>query len=434
MRRGLLAYLTPVVALSIAGIAAYYSVFGLSKLFAGAAFGVIIMASALEVGKLLGASLLHTYWKKLSAWLRVYLTIAVLTLMFITSAGIYGYLSSAYETTAAHSEIVNKELAVIEMKKNRFIESKTELSNEKTQLVKSINDLRISISNPHQVQYIDRESGQLITTTSSSTRRALQKELNKAISDRDTIAIKIEAASDSISKLDIVMLNKELSNEAERELGPLKYLAKVLDMPMDTVINWFMLLIIFVFDPLAVVLIIIVNIIWKRNPEEIKKLNKIKDEEKTIPSGIKISPDENASVLNERARDKNWRENKKMQYSKIFNRIPEDIKFDDENSKSNDESDEKKEIKAATSNSSESKNDEVEEIKEIKEEEKIEPKKDEYIKKEVVIRERPINKGKRPSANKKKKSKGRPVKKKKIINTSTSLGKGLSGLDKKHNE
>ena len=81
--------------------------------------------------------------------------------MIITSAGIYGYLSSAYKTTSSKAEIMHKELAVIEMKRSRFNESREELKLEKSQLVKTVSDLRVSLSNPHQVQYIDRESGEL---------------------------------------------------------------------------------------------------------------------------------------------------------------------------------------------------------------------------------------------------------------------------------
>ena len=119
-------------------------------------------------------------------------------------------------------------------------------------LTKSISDLRIALSNPAQVQYVDKESGQLITTSSGSARRALQSELKTTITERDNINIKIEAVMDSIGKTDMALLDKEISNEAESELGPLKYLAETTGYPMNEVVNWFLLLIIFVFDPLAI--------------------------------------------------------------------------------------------------------------------------------------------------------------------------------------
>jgi hypothetical protein len=258
-------------ALSVSASAAFYSVYGLSKLFAGASLQVIIMAGSLEVAKLVTASLLYQYWKKLNLLLKTYLTLACVVLMFITSAGIYGFLSGAYQSTATQSEIVGKELAVIEMKRTRFEEKKDELKIEKIQLNTSVNDLRMSLSNPSQVQYIDRESGQLITTTSSSARRALKKELDIAVKDRDTVAIQIEAVTDSISKLDIEVLNKETNNEAERELGPLKYISELTGKPMSSVINWLLMLIIFVFDPLAISLVVAANFAFNRiRPKERK--------------------------------------------------------------------------------------------------------------------------------------------------------------------
>ena len=99
---------------------------------------------------------------------------------------------------------------------------------------------------------MDRTSGQLITTTSSSARRALEKELKNTISERDTLNVRLEAVQDSLLKLDKEILNLEISNEDQRELGPLKYLAEVTGHPMNKVVNWFLLLIIFVFDPLSI--------------------------------------------------------------------------------------------------------------------------------------------------------------------------------------
>ena len=123
-------YILPVIialsALSVSASAVFYSVYGLSKLFAGASTQVIIMAGSLEIAKLVVASLLYQYWDKINKGLRFYLTLACIVLMFITSAGIYGFLSGAYQSTATQSEIVGKELAVIEMKRTRFEEKREE--------------------------------------------------------------------------------------------------------------------------------------------------------------------------------------------------------------------------------------------------------------------------------------------------------------------
>ena len=281
-------------ALSVSASAVFYSVYGLSKLFAGASTQVIIMTGTLEVAKLVVASLLYQYWSTINKFLRIYLLGACFILMVITSGGIYGFLSAAYQETANQSQIAEKEIAVIEMKRTRFTEAREEYKNEKETTNNTIKDLRVSLSNPHQIQYIDRESGQLITTTSSSQRRALQKELSSSVDERTKINLKLEAVTDSITKLDIAVLNKESNNEAEQELGPLRYISELTGYPMNKIVNWLLLLIIFVFDPLAIALVVTANfsfnILRKKDPlEEMYEENNINPKdltfEATVPKG-----------------------------------------------------------------------------------------------------------------------------------------------------
>ena len=273
MKKRLFPIIIGLAALAVSGSAAFYSVFGLSKLFAGASTQVIIMAGSLEFAKLVVASLLYQYWDTINKWLRSYLAIACFILMIITSGGIYGFLSGAYQETATQSELLDKSLMIINQKQVRFQETKSDLTIEKSQINKSIADLRIALSNPAQIQYIDKASGTLITTSSSSARRALQNELTLATTSRDDINIKIEAVMDSINRTDMALLDKEVSNEAESELGPLKYLAETTGQPMNEVVNWFLLLIIFVFDPLAIALVVAANMAFAQikktdDPEE----------------------------------------------------------------------------------------------------------------------------------------------------------------------
>jgi hypothetical protein len=259
MKKRLFPFMIGLAALAVSGSAAFYSVFGLSKLFAGASMQVIIMAGSLEFAKLVCASLLYQYWNTINKFLRFYLSVAVFVLMVITSGGIYGFLSGAYQETATKSEFLDKSLLVLQTKQERFEENKTDLTLEKSQLNATISDLRTSLSNPAQVQYVDRESGQLITTTSSSARKALQKELESTITDRNDINLKLEAVQDSIMRLDTELLDLEIGNEEQRELGPLKYLAETTGKDMGQVVNWFLLLIIFVFDPLAIAMVVAAN-------------------------------------------------------------------------------------------------------------------------------------------------------------------------------
>ena len=238
--------------------AAYYSVFGLSSLFAGAKTEVIIMASALEFSKLIVASYLHNNWNKINTLLKTYLTMGVLILMLITSAGIYGFLTSAYQKTADQLGVLDKQTEVVELKKNRFQESLESYQLEKEQLNESISELSKGLSN-NVIQYKDKETGEIITTTSSSNRRALESQLNDSKEQRNSMSIKIEALTDSITKLDLQILDMESNNEVAAEIGPLRYLSKITGKSMDVIVNWFTLLIVFVFDPLAVAMVIAIN-------------------------------------------------------------------------------------------------------------------------------------------------------------------------------
>ena len=283
MKKRLFPLLIALSAIAVSGSAAFYSVFGLSKLFAGASTQVIIMAGSLEFAKLVVASLLYQYWDTINKFLRFYLGIACFILILITSGGIYGFLSGAYQSTATQSELLDKSLMILNQKQVRFEEQKEDLKIEKQELTKSISDLRIALSNPVQVQYVDKESGTLITTSSSSARRALQNELTLATTSRDGINIKIEAVMDSINRTDMTLLDKEISNEAESELGPLKYLAETTGKPMNEVVNWFLLLIIFVFDPLAIALVVAANMAFAQIKKNIPVVKM------SVPDGVEFN-------------------------------------------------------------------------------------------------------------------------------------------------
>ena len=250
MKNKALPYIIALSAIFVSSSAIFYSVYGLSKLFAGASKAVIIMASSLEIAKLVVASLLYVYWDEINKWLRLYLTVACVTLMLITSGGIYGFLSGAYQETAIKSELLDKHTLVLQTKQNRF---NTQLDSEKELLLYYTE----ALSNPTMIQYVDTTSGQLVTTTSSRQRRLMTSQLNEVKS-------KVNALNDSISIYDMKILNKQISNEDARELGPLKYVAKSLGVEMDKVVSYFLLLIVLVFDPLAVALVISANFAFTR--------------------------------------------------------------------------------------------------------------------------------------------------------------------------
>ena len=123
-------YVVGLSALLVAGSAAYYSVFGLSKLFSGAMFAVVVMAGSLEFAKLVSASFLYRYWNKINQILKIYMTIGVVTLVFITSAGIFGFLSNAYQGATVEFEKESTKLLYKEDRLSQLEEDKQYLKDE----------------------------------------------------------------------------------------------------------------------------------------------------------------------------------------------------------------------------------------------------------------------------------------------------------------
>jgi hypothetical protein len=150
------------------------------------------------------------------------------------------------------------------MKRDRFGEQRKEYQMEKDQVVKSISELRTALSNPNIVQYTDPKSKQVITTTSTANRKAFERQLSDAVARRDKISERIEVLSDSLATVDVKIVEIQAASTVSAELGPLKYLSGLTGQPMDRIVNWFLMLLIFVFDPLAVVLVILANFSFER--------------------------------------------------------------------------------------------------------------------------------------------------------------------------
>ena len=255
-------------AIGLSGTAAYYSVLGLSVVFVGVAVPVIIMGSFLELSKIAIATYLHDKWKETYGGLKIYMTIALVTLSIITSLGIYGLLSTGFSSNIAKLEINDKKTKNIEIKKQRFEEIKKEYQSEKTILDKDITNLRNALSSNTTTQSIDRTSGQVITRANSGNRRAFETQLKVAQQNRDIISNKIESLNDSITNLDIEILNLESQEISGNELGTIKYMSELLDWDIKKTANLFILILIFVFDPLAITLVIATNQAFKTNKKE----------------------------------------------------------------------------------------------------------------------------------------------------------------------
>jgi len=264
-------FIIALTALAVSASAAFYSVSGLSKLFAGAAFAVIIMAASLEVAKLVIASLLYQYRENLPKLLKYYLSVACLILILITSMGIYGFLSAAYQETAALAGNIDSQIALIETKRDNVREQLAIYSDEKTSINSAVSDLRSGLSN-NVIQYKDKETGQLITTTSSSTRRALEKQLDQAIERQTEINSRVDNLNQQLFDYETEIVEVTSSNNVAGELGPLKYLSGLTGKPMDKIINILLLVIIFVFDPLAIALVIAANFAFEQlRPKKVMK-------------------------------------------------------------------------------------------------------------------------------------------------------------------
>ena len=269
--------LTLIVGLAISGVAAWYSIVGLMAIFAAAKIPIAIMGAVLEVGKLLTASWLYQFWDKTNTLLKSYFTIAVVVLMFITSMGIFGFLSKAHMdqtlTVGDNSLLIERIDRKIDREKVKITDAETVVA----QLDKTVQVL---------IDYdrIRGPSGAIAVRESQNDERAsLSNIIDQAYSKIDTL---------SVEKLE---LDKE-QLELEAEVGPIKYIAAFiygdeLDKTLlERAVRWIIITIIFVFDPLAVLLIVAANMTFKEAVNKPKKvtITKAADATKKEWSEIKL--------------------------------------------------------------------------------------------------------------------------------------------------
>ena len=213
-------------ALLVAGSAAFFSVFGLSNLFAGAKLSVVVMAGSLEFGKLIAASFLYRFWDNINRLLKIYLVTGVIILVGITSAGIFGYLSNAYQGATINFEKQSTELLALEDRLDVLEEDRVFLKQELEDQVESLPE-----------NYI-------------TAKRNLREQYNPQI---QVISNDILEVKGRISDLEIELI------ETGVDVGPAIYLAKAFETDVDNVVKFFIFILIFVFDPLAVSLVLAFN-------------------------------------------------------------------------------------------------------------------------------------------------------------------------------
>lgn len=242
-------------AFSVEFCAAFFSVYGLSKLFSGAALSVIFMAGALEFAKVISSSYLYRYWKKISFIFKSYMVGAILTLMLITSIGIYGYLMNAFQNSTIDLEKINNKLIVYESTLKNLEEDKKSMKEDFDIQLKSFSDKFVGAKSKLRKDYMPR-----------------QDEINKKIFDtRDSI---------------IVLKSKMVDTGSD--VGPIIFVSRFFNIDISIVVQYLIFLFIIVFDPLAICLIISFNKVLLDNSEKDSE-NKINNIEKDLAMSEKIS-------------------------------------------------------------------------------------------------------------------------------------------------
>ena len=256
--------LTLLVALAISTVAAYYSIVGLMAIFAGAKFAIAIMGIVLEIGKLVVASWTFQNWKTSPLSLRFYFIISVIVLMFITSLGIFGFLSRAHIEQSSPTTLLEERVERVDLK----------IEQKQTQ--------------------IDRYQGRLNTLDQALQRYielgAISKGLRKiGEMDNETALLKtkiegLEGEIDSLSDEKYEFRNQ--LNLAMVEVGPIRYVASMIydevnETQLEEAVRWIIILLIFVFDPLAVMLVIAANI----------SLRDYRKERKMATKAVTVMPD-----------------------------------------------------------------------------------------------------------------------------------------------
>jgi hypothetical protein len=312
-------------ALFVAFNAAFFSVSGLSKLFAGASLSVILMASSLEAAKLITAGYLYNYWEKINKAFRIYLSIGVLILVLITSLGIYGFLTAAFQDTFNTFSVTEKQKAFLEQKEEFWQSDVTRYDEELKRISDNISTLSNAKTSSIQVRDTSVVGG-VRQTISTTELRLSQQRIAVEEENRKEVQAKREVAADSLQSIQLRILDLETDTDVSAELGPLQYLSGLLDKPMDQIINWFILIIIFVFDPLAVALVIAFNNAVKVDKGE-------KDKKKIVQKRELYGeePDEEQSdlwdnTLQDGLEDEEWDESHGL--DQVLNDMVEDIEVE----------------------------------------------------------------------------------------------------------
>ena len=240
-------------ALLIAGCAAFFSVKGIATLFSGAFLGVIIMAGSLELGKLVATTFLHRYWSKTTLLLKVYLLVAVLLLMGITSMGTYGFLSAAYQSNAAALENVTVQIDTVEQQKQT--------------ITTQVSQLQERITTLNETRKQQEKNLAAVTSNSTTKYKLVYQDAERAGKEVSDTQKKIDDLQTSLIEKDQQINTLKTSTLEVSDIGAFKFIAENLNRPINEVVKWFILAIVLVFDPLAVALVLSYNtIVFNKEP------------------------------------------------------------------------------------------------------------------------------------------------------------------------
>jgi hypothetical protein len=274
-------------AIGLAVFSGYYSVYGISKLFSGGSWSIVGMAGMLEFSKLVVITFLHDHYKTLKTAFKIYLMSSAVILMVLTSVGVYGYLTNSYQETAKEIYETQNKIALIDKKKEIFLEQKSQIDTlvkQKGQRISSYDQLRLSQENSLNNQLTQKKGTKGLQKNIQSVDNSTQT-LNKEISELNQRSIGL---SDSVAKLEQEKLVLENSTFTS-EIGPLLYLSRLTGAPMDIIVNWFILVLVSVFDPLAVSLVIAANHL--RHKELEKQIPPEDDNSPPPPKKDKVTED-----------------------------------------------------------------------------------------------------------------------------------------------
>jgi hypothetical protein len=250
--------LVGLVALLVAGCAAFFSVQGLATLYAARFIAVCIMAGSLEIGKLVAASFLHRYWKTCGWVLKTYLTIAVVVLMGITSLGIFGFLTGAYQQSHTKVELTDVKQEALNSKKE-FLKVEIDQLNAR---INTLNEAR-------------KSQEKRLPELSSRAAKPIYDDIKRSSEEITSTRQRVESLTTDLFRASQESINEKMEGSKEVDIGTLKYVAKAFKVDMDTVVKWFTLAIVCVFDPLAVALILAYNSLVEKKENELEEESEI---------------------------------------------------------------------------------------------------------------------------------------------------------------